>query len=91
MKTIRLFSGFALAVFLVVSATRADDWPQWMGPQRDGVWSETGLVEKLPTNGPTVLWRKSESSKGACYTSSNALLASPNFGRRTFILSIIER
>jgi hypothetical protein len=25
------------------------------------------------------------------YTSSNAFVASPNFGRRTFILSIIER
>ncbi len=27
----------------------------------------------------------------AAYTSSNAFVASPNFGRRTFILSIIER
>src|SRR3954447_5413082 len=27
---------------------RADDWPQWGGPQRDGVWRESGIVEKLP-------------------------------------------
>lgn len=27
---------------------RADDWPQWGGPERDLVWRETGLVEKLP-------------------------------------------
>ena len=26
----------------------AADWPQWMGPNRDAVWSETGIVEKLP-------------------------------------------
>ena len=38
-------------------ASLADDWPQWMGPRRDGVWRETGIIEKLPTNGPTVLWR----------------------------------
>ena len=35
----------------------ADDWPQWLGPRRDGVWRETGIVEKLPTNGFTYRWR----------------------------------
>lgn len=35
----------------------ADDWPQWMGPQRDGVWRETGILEKFPAGGPKVLWR----------------------------------
>jgi hypothetical protein len=36
---------------------RADDWPQWLGPQRDGVWRETGIVEKFPQGGPPVKWR----------------------------------
>jgi len=35
----------------------ADDWPQWLGPQRDAVWRETGIVEKFPAGGPPVLWR----------------------------------
>lgn len=35
----------------------ADDWPQWLGPQRDGVWRETGIVEKFPEGGPKVRWR----------------------------------
>ncbi|MFM8414398.1 MAG: PQQ-binding-like beta-propeller repeat protein [Planctomycetota bacterium] len=39
------------------SAPRADDWPQWMGPRRDGVWREQGLVESLPAGGLTVKWR----------------------------------
>lgn len=30
---------------------RADDWPQWGGPQRDLVWREKGIVKKLPTDG----------------------------------------
>ena len=34
-----------LAILGCVSAARADDWPQWMGPQRDNVWRETGLLE----------------------------------------------
>src|ERR1051326_6638013 len=37
---------------------RADDWPQWLGPQRDGVWREDGLVEKFPAGGPKVRWRQ---------------------------------
>src|SRR3954454_14912587 len=35
----------------------ADDWPQWMGPSRDDVWRETGVVEKFPEGGPKILWR----------------------------------
>ena len=30
------------------SDVRCDDWPQWRGPRRDGVWRETGIVECLP-------------------------------------------
>jgi len=36
---------------------RADDWPQWRGPNRDGVYSETGLLESFPTEGLKVRWR----------------------------------
>ncbi len=48
-----------LAVFVAFAVCRlaADDWPQWLGPQRDGVWRETGLIEKVPTDGPRVRWR----------------------------------
>jgi outer membrane protein assembly factor BamB len=38
-------------------AARADDWPQWLGPQRDGVWRETGILDKFPEGGPRVRWR----------------------------------
>jgi outer membrane protein assembly factor BamB len=36
----------------------ADDWPQWLGPQRDGIWREKGLVQSFPPGGPKVLWKK---------------------------------
>lgn len=45
-----------LVLSLIRSAATADDWPQWMGPQRDNVWREDGLLEKFPAAGPTVLW-----------------------------------
>ena len=36
---------------------RADDWPQWRGPLRDGVWREDGVLEQFPPEGPPVRWR----------------------------------
>ncbi|MBI4602487.1 MAG: PQQ-like beta-propeller repeat protein [Planctomycetes bacterium] len=33
-----------------------DDWPQWRGPRRDGVWREEGIVERLPEK-LTFKWR----------------------------------
>jgi len=35
----------------------ATDWPQWRGANRDAVWTESGIVEKLPHTGLKVLWR----------------------------------
>ena len=35
----------------------ADDWPQWRGPQRDGVYRETGLIEAIPEAGLPVKWK----------------------------------
>src|SRR5205085_6504680 len=52
----RLLLGAALAWGLAAGA-RADDWPQWLGPKRDGVWRETAILDKFPDGGPKVLWR----------------------------------
>ncbi len=42
---------------LGVAGVRADDWPQWLGPQRDGVWREDGILEKFPKEGLKPRWR----------------------------------
>ncbi len=47
---------FVLAL-LVGSNAWAEDWPQWMGPGRDNIWREEGILEKFPEGGPKVLWR----------------------------------
>jgi outer membrane protein assembly factor BamB len=47
--------GFALAL---APSTRADDWPQWRGPNRDGVWHESGLVEKFADKELKIAWRQ---------------------------------
>jgi outer membrane protein assembly factor BamB len=48
----------AVALLLTGAGTApADDWPQWMGPKRDGVWRETGILDRFPPGGPKVRWR----------------------------------
>jgi outer membrane protein assembly factor BamB len=41
----------------LVGSLIADDWPQWRGPSRDGVWHETGLLEKFPDKQLKLKWR----------------------------------
>ena len=47
-----------LPCFLLAEAVKlqAEDWPQWLGPQRDGIWRESGTLERFTTNGPPRLW-----------------------------------
>lgn len=45
--------------FALASPSRAEDWPQWRGSGRDGVWHETGLQKKFPAAGLAIRWRAS--------------------------------
>jgi outer membrane protein assembly factor BamB len=51
-----ILAAFCLATFLT-PALLAVDWPQWLGPNRDGVWRETGLLAQFPKDGLKVRWR----------------------------------
>lgn len=54
MKNIAMIvSIFILFVFNQVSAS---DWPQYLGPDRNGVSAEKGLLKSWPAEGPKVLW-----------------------------------
>ena len=41
---------------LTVGAAAAN-WPQWRGPERNGISRETGLLKEWPKEGPTLLWQ----------------------------------
>ena len=38
-------------------ASPESDWPQWRGPRRDAIASETGLLPAWPDGGPKLLWK----------------------------------
>ncbi|MBN2583111.1 MAG: PQQ-like beta-propeller repeat protein [Planctomycetes bacterium] len=49
-----------LAAVCLLSTTcrvAADDWPQWRGPGRDGVWRETGVLDRFPDARIKLRWR----------------------------------
>ena len=53
----------ALLSLLAASAS-ATDWPQWRGPNRDGICTETGLLKSWPTDGPSQVWTASDLGTG---------------------------
>ena len=40
------------------------DWPQWRGPGRNGVSSETGLLKQWPAGGPKLVWQVNDIGDG---------------------------
>ena len=48
----------ALACVVGAAVCTAADWPQFLGPTRNGVSTETGLKAAWPKDGPPVVWQK---------------------------------
>jgi len=50
-------TAFFTAVLAAACVVRASDWPQWRGPNRDGISAEADWSSKWPEDGPKQLWR----------------------------------
>src|SRR4029079_12315824 len=59
----RRLAGLTVVV-VAISLLAAADWPQWRGPNRDGVSKETGLLQKWPEGGPKLVWQVSDLGDG---------------------------
>jgi outer membrane protein assembly factor BamB len=75
----KLASTFALVAALSLTI-RADDWPHWRGPARNGISQEKGWVDSFPAAGPAVAWKATVGlgfssivvAKGRAYTVGHA-------------------
>lgn len=62
MKNISIRALLGVAVVILCMGTEilaqvGGDWPQWRGPNRDGISKETGLLKQWPANGPPLAWK----------------------------------
>jgi outer membrane protein assembly factor BamB len=66
MKNIRALLPAILLLTLAhqALAQSAADWPQWRGPNRDGISKETGLLKQWPAEGPPLVWKASGAGGG---------------------------
>ena len=55
---------FAVGLLGFPALFGADDWPQFRGPDRNGVSKETGLLKTWPANGPPLLWTFRDAGAG---------------------------
>jgi outer membrane protein assembly factor BamB len=53
-----------LALCAVAAAQTAASWPQWRGPNRDGISQETGLLKQWPADGPPLVWKGTGAGRG---------------------------
>ncbi len=47
----------AVVAFVAATVTHAEDWPEFRGKGRVGVWTEIGILDTFPKQGLKVLWR----------------------------------
>ena len=54
-----LMSRILAALFALVAVPlAAEDWPQFLGPSRNGVYAGADLAAAWPATGPAVVWKR---------------------------------
>jgi outer membrane protein assembly factor BamB len=81
-----------LALALAVTL-QAADWPQWRGPNRDGISQDTGLLQEWPEGGPKPRWKRTDIGTG--YSSpvvvGGKVLVQTTRGKEEFALCLDEK
>jgi outer membrane protein assembly factor BamB len=81
MRGITSLIAVVAAIAWMTTRIEAEDWPEFRGRGRLGVWTETGIIDKFPSQGLSVLWR----------TPIRAGFAGPAVaGGRVFVLDYIQ-
>lgn len=88
MRTMRALL-FLMCVASVSLAQSNANWPQWRGPNRDGLSKETGLLKQWPTEGPPLVWKASGAGRGySSFSLANGKLFTMGLrGDREFVIA----
>ena len=64
-------------------------WPQWRGPNRDGISKETGLLKQWPADGPPLVWKTKGAGNGhsSLVISNGKLYTMGLRGDREFVIA----
>lgn len=78
-----------LSVASAALAQSAGNWPQWRGPNRDGISKETGLLKQWPAEGPPLAWKATGAGGGySSFSISNGKLYTMGLrGDREFVIA----
>ena len=67
MKSMRISLLAIVALLCLAGQVMAQanaNWPQWRGPNRDGISKETGLLKQWPADGPPLVWKANGAGGG---------------------------
>jgi outer membrane protein assembly factor BamB len=80
----------AASAGLLAQAGTGNDWPQWRGPNRNSVSTESGLLPQWPANGPPVQWTATGLGKGygSLSTQGDRVFVQGSAGNQSVIYSI---
>ena len=90
-------AGWAALLLLTSSAAAAADaahpggfWPQFLGPDRNNMSTEAGLLREWPADGPPLLWKCEEVSRGYAAPSiaQGMLFTSGDFSTEEYVLAL---
>lgn len=84
--------GVALIILcssIEIAAQAVGNWPQWRGPNRDGISKETGLLKQWPENGPPLAWKATGAGGGySSFAIANGRLFTMGLrGNREYVIS----
>jgi|SRR5687767_2426642 len=92
MKSKRVMLSVVVLVFGLAGQAMAQagaNWPQWRGPNRDGISKETGLLKQWPAEGPPLAWKTSGAGRGySSFSIANGRLYTMGLrGDREFVIA----
>ncbi len=89
MKKIGVLFCLLFVANIAIAQSNAASWPQWRGPNRDGISKETGLLKQWPAEGPPLVWKATGAGSGfSSFSIANGRLFTMGLrGDREFVIA----